>query len=903
MSPSAKSAWAAAAAAFLLASAVLAQGVGGTVSGRVSDESGRPLAGATVTARNTATSLTRTAATDAAGFYRLVELPVGTYEFNVGLSGFAAEVRSGVRLLIGQKATLDFALKVARVAETVTVQADAPIVETTKSSIGATITRQQIDQLPLPERNFESLAFLAPGISPSVTDGSTISGAGSSGASNTFVTDGVTNDQDALGGTRGDYSPDAIAEYEVLSSSYSAQYGQASGAIINVITRSGGNDFHGRASAYYRADGLTASDPFAAGAKTPFDQWIASAFLGGPVVKDKAFFFGSFEETWRNGTAVVGVDPALLESLGLGSQTTFPNDLTEPRAVFKLDYHPTGSQILTFRFRLDDPKETNTNVGQVILDRPLVGETGATLKTDNMDYALSHSWVMSSDTLNEARFQYSTQNNDITQVNCPGCPLIIRNSLISGKLPNLPQKFTEDRYQFLDSLSFSMGNHFLKAGVDYSHVKVDAFVPQNFDGEFIFITDAPFNPDDAATYPLEFIGGGGNPNINVANNILALFVQDEWRVSPYLTLNVGLRWDYEDQTYVKHDWQNFGPRVHFAWDATKDGKTSIRGGFGIYYDQVFLNVPLLAELYAPGRFTSTIIVFPGYPDPLVPPPGGSLDLPPPPPSISIVDPNATTPYKNLGSLGIQREIGTNMAVSMDFVYARGYHLLSIRDANAAHVGCTPNPATGACDRPDPNVGQALEPQTEGKSEYAALQIGFQKRFSDGLSAQLAYNLSSNRTDTDGSQAFPSDNYNRSADWGPSLNDIRHTLSAAVNWTGPWGILLGAGTTFLSGAPYNITTGTDDNGDGNLTERPPGVNHNSGRGASNWTVNAQLGKVFSLGGSVQIQALAEVFNLFNRTNPAGYVGVKASPDFGQATRSADTLGLGPRTVQVGLRFDF
>ena len=200
------------------------------------------------------------------------------------------------------------------------------------------------------------------------------------------------------------------------------------------------------------------------------------------------------------------------------------------------------------------------------------------------------------------------------------------------------------------------------------------------------------------------------------------------------------------------------------------------------------------------------------------------------------------------------------------------------------------------------MGAALEPQTEGKSEYFALQIGFQRRFSDCLSAQLAYNLSSNKTDTDGSQAFPSDNYNKSADWGPSLNDIRNTLNAAVNWTGPWGLLLGASGTFLSGAPYNITLGTDPNADGNLTERPPGVGHNSGRGASNWTVNAQLAEVIPIG-NTRIQVLVEVFNIFNHINPAGYVGVVASPEFGQPTRTADTLGLGPRSVQVGLRFDF
>ena len=833
-------------------------------------KAGQALSGVTVTARNLGTAATRTTVTDASGAYRLPELSAGNYEFTVEAQGFATEVRSGVKITIGQRATLDFSLKVSAVAETVTVVGEVPVVETTKSSIGASISRQQIDQLPLPERDFESLAFLAPGIAPSVTDGSTISGAGSSGASNTFLTDGVSNDQDALGGNRGDYSPDAIAEYEVLSSAYSAQYGQASGAIINVITRSGGNDFHGRASAYYRADGLTASDPFAAGAETPFDQWIASAFLSGPIAKDKAFFFASFEQTWRNGTAVVAVPPATLESLGLGPNT-FPNDLREPRAVFKLDYHPTNSQMLTFRFRLDDPKETNTNIGETFLGRVFTGETGATLKTDNMDYALIHSWVISSETLNEARFQYSTQDNDITQVNCPGCPFIIRNTLFSGKLPNLPQSFTEDRYQFLDSLSFSTGNHFFKAGVDYSHAKVDAFVPQNFDGEFIFTTDAPFNAADPATYPLLWLGGGGNPNINIANNIFALFVQDEWRMSPYLTLNVGLRWDYEDQTYVKHDWQNFGPRVHFAWDATKDGKTNVRGGFGIYYDQVFLNVPLIAELFAPGRFTSETIFTRDIPTRTFLPPGGAsrrrIPLRTCRSWIQTPRPRTRTSAASASSASSARTWPSASIWSTPAATICSISGTPMRRPSGAYRTPTPACVTARTRRSAPR----RSPRPRGSPSTRPSRSGSRGGSPDCLSAQLAYNLSSNRSDTDGSQAFPSDNYDKSADWGPSLNDIRHILNGAVNWTGPWGILLGASGTFLSGAPYNITTGADDNGDGNQTERPPGVTHNSGRGASNWTINAQLAKVIPIG-SVQIQAVVECFNIFNHTNPAGYFGV-------------------------------
>ena len=283
------------AAAVLLAAGLAAQDVGGTIFGRVADESGGGLPGVAVSARNVDTGLSRSVVSDAQALYRLAALPVGTYELTYTLQGFATEVRTGVRVLVGQQAEINPSLKVAKVAETVSVQADVPIVETTKSAIGVNITTRQIDELPLPERSFESLTFLAPGITQSVTETTNISAAGSNGSANTMLIDGVSNDLDAVNDFRGDFSPDAIGEYQVMSSQYSAEYGQASGAIINVVTRSGTNDWHARLAGYYRADALTASDPFAqtnpnTGEKeeTPFDQWVLSASGGGPLVKVRA---------------------------------------------------------------------------------------------------------------------------------------------------------------------------------------------------------------------------------------------------------------------------------------------------------------------------------------------------------------------------------------------------------------------------------------------------------------------------------------------------------------------------------------------------------------------------------------------------------------------------------------
>jgi len=885
-----------AAAAVLLTARLVAQDVGGTIFGRIADESGGGLPGVTVSARNLETGVTRSAVSDAQALYRLVALPVGTYELTFALTGFATEVRSGIRVLVGQQAEINPSLKVARVAETVSVLADVPIVETTKSSIGANITTRQIDELPLPERNFESLAFLAPGITQSVTETTNISAAGSNGSANTMLIDGVSNDLDAVNDFRGDYSPDAIGEFQVMSSQYSAEYGQASGAIINVVTRSGGNDWHARAAGYYRADSLAASDPFAqvnpnTGEKeeTPFDQWILSLSGGGPIIKDKLFFFASFEQTWRNATAVVGVDPNLLESLGLGSDTAFPQDVREPRVVAKMDYHPTSSQTLMGRFRLDNPKTTNNFVGADAGGGAVVTEeAGFTQTTKNYDGVISHTWVINPNTLNDARIQLARQDDDLDP-NCPGCAFISRPSLVSGKLPNQPQTLREDRFQALDSVSLNLfgGDHFVKAGFDYSRIKLDAFVPQNFDGVFVFTTDAPFDANNPDTFPFLWQGGSGDANIALRNNIVALYVQDQWRATSNLTFNIGLRWDYEDNVYTKHDWQNFGPRAHFAWDPTKDGKTSVRGGFGIYYDQVLLNAPLLATIFEPGRFNFQTILNPGYPDPFSNSNGVPIPLPA---NISILDRDNTTPYKNVGSLGVQRELTSDMAFSLDFVYAVSYHLLLLRDANAPVQGVYP----------DPTIGVAYEPQTRGRGKYKAMQLGLLKRFGDSFGAQLAYTLASTKDNTDGSQYTPSDNHNIESDYGPSSNDIRHTLNLAVDWRGPWGIVLGTSGSLLSSPPFNIITGNDDNGDTYISDRPAGEERNSGRGATLWTVNLRLAKAITIG-PTNLNLIVEAFNVFNHVNPTNYIGNMQSSLFGRPT-AASTGQFGPRQIQFGIRWD-
>ena len=876
--------------ACLVSTALFAQTTGGNIQGLITEDGGAPLPGATITASQTATGVTRTTTSDSSGFYKLTGLPVGPYEVTVTLSGFSTQVRQGLNILVGQEASLNFSMKLSPVAETITVVEAVPVIEPTKTAIGATITNQQIDDLPLRDRNFVNLSKLSPGITTSSTEATDISGAGSSGSSNTVLIDGVSNDQDALGDFRGDFSPDAISQFQVQSSSYQAEYGQASGAVINVITRSGTNDLHGRVGLFYRADSLSASNPFAA-EEAPFDQTILSTFLSGALVEDRLFFFGSFEYTMRDDTAVISIAPEILAGLGLSTDRTFDKPLRQPRVLFKLDYRPSDDQTITGRYRLDRPEIENNLVGEDAGGGVIVtDEAGVTSTETNQDFGVQHNWIVSENKLNEFRFQFARQNNDFTDVNCPDCPMIIRPSLVSGKVANFPQTLVEDRWQFVDAFSFEAldhgGDHFFKAGIDYSHIGLDAFVPQTFDGLFLFTTDAPFDANDPATHPLLYQQGGGDPNIDMSNNILGLYFQDQWRVSPYFTLNLGLRWDYEDHAMVADDKNNFGPRIHFSWDATKNATTIVRGGYGRYYDQIFLNAPLLSSIFEPGRFTNQFILFPGYPDPFE----GGQQLPPSPPNISQLDEDSATPSKDVLSFGLQQELNKDTGISVDAVFAWSDNLLLLRDANA--------PINGV--RPDPTVLLIFSPEAKGHGEYKALQFGLQRRFSDRYAINVAYTLSDNQDNTAGHRSFVSNSYDLEADFGASDNDILHTLNAAALIEGPWGIKFGLGTSASSGPHYNIVTGDDTNGDGEFNDREPGVERNSGDGDALWTVDARVSKVFNFG-RAQMEFMVEAFNLFNRTNAGGFNGNQQSPQFGQPTLIL--TGFEPRQVQLAVRVDF
>jgi hypothetical protein len=261
-----------------------------------------------------------------------------------------------------------------------------------------------------------------------------------------------------------------------------------------------------------------------------------------------------------------------------------------------------------------------------------------------------------------------------------------------------------------------------------------------------------------------------------------------------------------------------------------------------------------------------------------------------PPNLSVLDLDSKTPSKDVVSIGFQRELTGDMVISVDGVFARGHDLLLLRDANA--------PINGV--RPDPSVGLKLAVETNGRSEYEALQVGLQRRFRNRFSTTVAYTLSKNEDNTSGHGTFVSNSYDLEADFGPSDNDIRHTLNAAALVEGPWGLKFGLGTSATSAPNYDIVSGIDENQDGSFNDRVPGTPRNSGEGESLWTVDARISKIFAMG-KARAEIIVEAFNLFNRANVGGFVGNLQSPQFGQPT--GIVTGFEPRQVQFALRVDF
>src|SRR5262245_14277602 len=695
----------------LVAAAAHAQNTGSTLQGTITDEQGAVMPGTTVVLTNVETGWTRDVVTDERGWYRATALQPGKYEVKANLQGFATAIREGLTITVGQEATINLVLKVASLQEAVTVTGESPLVETTKSNLGTTVTRDSLDSMPLITRNFAGLATLAPGVTGVGGGGTTAQG--QTDRSNSYMVDGVSNDQIVTAGNRGGFSLEAVREFAVMTNQFSAEYGLSSGAVFSVITRSGTNQLQGRVFAFHRGDELDAQNPFSkaqGSGKAPFSQQRYGGFLGGPIVRDKLQYFASYEGTRQRETTVI------TSTLVPLNERETPNPQDGHNMFIKTDQRLTDRQSLSVRYRADKNKSTGNGIG---------GSSGRATRergTNNnalvQDVVGNHTTVLSSRALNELRVQWGRQStwNNTDGWSTAGMPEINRPSVLTGKAYNQPQGRDENRWQFINNFTYTMSSHDLKFGADVSFIRAPTFFPRNGDGTFTFTTDLPFDPNNLATYPTQFTQSISDPWVDLDDDIYAFFVQDTWRVRTNLTFSMGVRYDRENAfsriVGVPDDTNNVAPRVGFVWDPWNNGRTAIRGGYGLYIDQNFLNPPLNVVLAQRAR--DITIINPGYPDPFT---RGTIQNATP--SISVSSENIRTPESRSFSLGCKRELSHGIAVSADGVYSRCYNQFNNRDIYPR------DPATGA--RPNPNYLHITAYETEGHAWYSALLMSLDKR--------------------------------------------------------------------------------------------------------------------------------------------------------------------------------
>jgi hypothetical protein len=989
-------------AAALLALALLPQGLsaqarltGADLQGTVTDATAGVLPGATVTVANVETGLVRTAVADQQGRYLAPALPPGTYRVSAVLDGFAPSTREGLVLVLGQLADVDFALTVAG-GESVTVTDVGPVVDPRNTAVSTVVGSRQIESLPINGRNFISFSVITPGVTTDRTPQTGAAGTsglsfgGQRARSNNIMVDGLDNNDLVVGAVRATFSQEAIREFQVLTNSYSAEFGKAAGGVVNIVTKSGTNDLHGNLFYYYRDESLNSKDHFEKfdvfgtrvnREKAPFSQNQWGATLGGPLRKDRTFFFLSFERADVQANNFVNIDPAaaaVLERAGFPVQLgNVPFNFEATEFLAKVDHQWSPNHSLALRGNFSDT--TNENIepwgGLVARSRGAVQLRKDWALSASQTDILSRSWV------NEARIQFARQDQEINSLdptcngpcdlNDEGGPTLeVTGVALVGRQRFTPQPRLNDRLQVTETLSFFGGRHAVKAGLDFNYIDFkEQALPLHFGGRYIFsslpaipgVLPTPITAIQAVALglPAAYVQGYGQAGTNYTYQDVSLFIQDEWRVSPKLTIKPGVR--YQRQLWPKSnytvssvgdssfsydfpsDGDNVSPRVAVAWDPKGDGRTSIHGAWGLFYDNhITAIVGITRGINGRDGVRTLVQTFPAS-LPAWRVPNGSHKLPEPTtpyPSLVIsIDPGLKTPWSQQAALGVDRALG-EFSVAANFVWVRGKHQLGSIDYNPTL------PSLGAGRRPNDIGSRAgtsatvLQYTSYAESWYRGLTLSVSKRFTRNYQLLAAYTLSeAEDISTDFQSIFPQDmgrgrdpnnltglplGFDPLAEKGPASHDQRHrfVLSGLVRF--PWDVQLSTIVTAASGRPYTALAGADLNGDGNgggtpfdrarRTPADPGssMGRNTETMEGQFNVDLRLTKRFKLGGTAALEAIAEAFNLLDRTNYSEInhiFGRGAFPNQpqtdaqGRVTYGLYEQALPPRQVQLALKLSF
>ena len=922
------------AVSLLLGAAAWAQSFRGSIRGKVTDPSGSIIAGAKVTAKNIDTGLTREATTGNDGGYVLAELPAGTYTVRAESAGLSPSAQN-VQVNVGLDTTADFDLtKVEKRQEQLTVTAEAPVIETTRDVLGEVVERRLVTELPLNGRDFGKLVALTPG---TTVDPSGVAGTqggfgqfnvnGNRDRSNNYTLDGTDNNdpffnnsalnQTGIGGAPASLLPiDAIEEFN-LQAQFAAEYGRNSGSVVNIITRSGTNQWHGSAFEFLRNSALDARNFFnTEPRKSVFQNNNFGFALGGPVIKDRTFFFGAYEgQRERVGSDFLLLVPTRAEIAQARSIALDKNEgVIDPgldavmafypqsdsheipgvvrdkndgnNFILKLDHSLSNNELLTGRYAFSKSDQVfpfgspgGFGTGSRLPDFAQTSPARVQVLSASLQSTLSGTKI------NEVRFGYSRYRTSFSSLNAKYDPVANGLNLGTGKLGlpefdftgienlgaigfSVPRGRTSQTYQILDNFTWLRGKHTLKFGGEFRRASIENFNDNVERGIFQFTSGIGLDPDPIVDSLANFYTGGsqdncfcsfvlvdtGNTQRTTYNNGFSFFAQDDFRLAPAFTLNLGLRWEYfgpmseknnllsnlaSDGTLAmvgthgldgvyERDLNNFGPRLGFAWSVLKN--TVVRGGYGLYYDYVPQSLLIANFTSSAGLATNPI-----GPKPVLPMNfdgtafnGTNLDPTAPiltvnttgPYSIFVTPRKFPSPYTQNWNFNIQQRLADNFSFEAGYVGSKGTKLVRLTDLNEFGTNT--------------NYGTIDELTPSAASIYHSLQTIVRLQNSHRFSGFASY-IWSHAIDTasDGIDfvpgvAFPQDPSNLRGEHGNSIFDTRQRFTAALNYELPtWkaagrfgsGWQLNTIVSAQSGRPIPIANSSDTSGHFYFNQRP------------------------------------------------------------------------------------
>lgn len=933
----------------LAAASVFAQSQAttGNIEGRVVDPQGAAVPNVSVTATNQDTGLEKNAQSNDEGNFVIPLLPPGNYKVvTAPAKGFASTTYENVKVTVGAKNTLEIALSVGGSVNVVDVTTTGQGVETTRTSIASTIDERRVINLPTNGRNFLDFVTLAPGVVRDPSRSGDLAVGGQKGTFNSLQIDGTSSDNTFFGQSSGrigsgrapsQFSIDTVKEFQVNQNGFSAEFGRAAGAVINVVTKSGTNRLTGSAFEYYRDDSLNARNPNLVAANRVRPPGQINQFggtVGGPIKKDKAFFFAAYE-----GQRSDLPNPVVLNSLQFASASiqaflkpkTNSYNINRQQDTFlvKTDFNINQNNQLWIRFNQQNFTGTNLESSGLTSSEEHTGNSNVKTST------LSTGWTssLSAKWFNEFRFQFSRDSEPgLSNSTDPEVAVTASAGGVSdgtftfGRNNFSPRETTIKRYQFIDNQTYITGNHTVKYGADLLFDRIFNFFPGLFSGAYTFTSYANLDTKTPSRYRQSFAGAGTTGGTTFPDSSeYGFFVQDDWRVTPQLTLNLGLRYDYQkiakpqiqnpnaallaagfDTSFGPSDKNNLAPRFGLSYAFSE--KTVIRGGYGIFYARTPSIITGTTHsqngiqvIAIDINCTTSPALCPTYPNVFSAVPTGATLAPI---NLYLFDKNYEQPFTHQARLQFEREIAPNLTFSVQYMLYKGVSLTRTRNANLSAPVDTVVPvfssagvATGqtvtiqrfSSTRPNPTFQRISVFESTAKSLYHGLSFELNRRFANHWQFNTSYTLS-NAKDSKPDQTsvvvgsddskVAQNQFDLSGEYARSDLDVRHRfIFSPVYDTGTFTrsenkvvrallsdyIFTGIFTA-QSGFAYSATVSGDPNNDGNTAnDRVPGTERNEFSTPATYQLDLRVGRAIRFGERFRLTLFAEGFNVFNRPN--------------------------------------